>query len=160
VNYGVFYQDELVACVSFKDPTRQSEYDWELVRMASDSRFRVHGIWSHMMKRFVREYDPKSIVSFSDNRLFNGEVYGKIGFEFDGDVRPDYYWVKRDKRHHKSSLRKTDAEKLTGKTEVELREEQGYRRIWDLGKKRWVWRNSFISDISIDQNNGGNCDEI
>lgn len=160
VNYGVFYQERLVACVSFKDPTRQSEHDWELVRMVSDPKFRVHGIWSHIMKRFIQEYDPKSIVSFSDNRLFNGEVYRKIGFEFDGDVRPDYYWVKRDKRHHKSSLRKTAEEKLTGKTEVELREEQGYRRIWDLGKKRWVWRNSFISGSSIDQVNGGYCDEI
>ncbi len=138
INYGVFHQDKLIACTSFKRPTRQSSHEWELVRMASDSEFRVHGIWGKLIKQFIQSHAPKSIVSFSDNRLFNGGIYEKIGFNFDGDVIQDYYWIKGTRRHHKSSLRKTAEEKLTRLTEVQLREAQGYSRIWDLGKKRWV----------------------
>jgi hypothetical protein len=138
INYGVYYEGKLIACMSFKRPTRQSFHDWELVRMASDPEFRIHGIWSKTLKQFISEYSPKSIVSFSDNRLFNGLVYQKIGFKFDGEIPPDYFWVKGQKRFHKSGLRKKGAEKTSRLTEYQLREAQGYLRIWDLGKKRWV----------------------
>lgn len=140
VNYGVLFGGELIACCSFKRPTRQSKHDWELVRMVARSDFRVHGIWSKIMQTFVAEHFPASVVSFSDNRMFDGKVYERVGFKLDGELKPDYYWVKGGKRHHKSGLRKTKEEKKSGRTEVELREAQGYARIWDLGKKRWVWR--------------------
>jgi very-short-patch-repair endonuclease len=138
INLAVEYLGQVIACMSFKKPSRQSDYDWELTRMAGHPDFRVHGIWNKLLASFVHSRNPKSIVSFSDNRLFTGQVYGKLGFSFDGDVRPDYYWVKGNKRHHKSTLRKTEVEKETGKTEVELRKEEGYKQIFDLGKKRWV----------------------
>jgi hypothetical protein len=139
MNYGAFYEEKLIACTSFKNPTRQSKHPWELVRMASDPKFRVHGIWSKLLKQFINDVSPQSIVSFSDNRLFAGGVYGKIGFKLDGDVNQDYYWCKGQKRHHKSTLRKKGEEKTSGLTEIQLREAQGYSKIWDLGKKRWVW---------------------
>ena len=140
INYGVFHDGKLVACASFKRPTRQNtKHDWELVRMTSSPEFRVHGIWSKILSRFVSEYKPISIVSYSDNRLFNGKVYEKIGFKYDGDVTADYYWVMGSRRFHKSALRKKGLEKSSGKTETVLREEQGYRKIYDLGKKRWIY---------------------
>ena len=74
-------------------------------------------------------------MSYSDNRLFTGNVYRKMGFTSDGKVKPDYYWAKGDRRHHKSKLRKPRGSVLT---ETSLRESQGFRKIWDLGKKRWV----------------------
>jgi hypothetical protein len=58
-------------------------------------------------------------------------------------VDPDYYWCKGQRRFHKSGLRKTEEEKLSGKIEAELREAQGYRKIWDLGKKRWIFQISY-----------------
>lgn len=79
---------------------------------------------------------PKSIVSFSDNRLFSGKVYEKIGFSRDGDVRPDYYWVKGNNRFHKSRLRKTAGD---SRTETEIRKSEGYEKIYDFGKVRWVY---------------------
>ena len=139
ISYGVYYQNKLIACASFSRPTRQSKHDFELIRMSSDPAYRVHGIWSKLLKQFITDHKPSSIVSFSDNRLFSGGVYEKIGFKLDGEVNSDYYWVKGNKRFHKSGLRKTKEEKLTGYTETQLREAQGYKKIWDLGKKRWVY---------------------
>jgi len=141
INYGVYFNNELIGCCSFKHPTRQSSHDWEIARMVSVPQFRVHGIWSKILRIFITEYQPKSIVSFSDNRLFTGAVYEKMGFKFDGEIRPDYYWYRSDRRYNKSNLRKTTEEKTTGKSEVELRIAQGYSKIWDLGKKRWVLQN-------------------
>jgi len=140
LNYGVFYQEDLIAAASFGHPTRQtSSHLWELLRMCSVPQYRVHGIWSKILRQFIDEQNPESIVSFSDNRLFDGSVYEKIGFNFDGFVLSDYSWVKGSRRYHKSGLRKTDVEKKTGLTESQLREASGYRKLWDLGKKRWVW---------------------
>lgn len=126
--------------MSFKRPTRQSKHDWELIRITSDARYRVHGIWNKLLKQFIAEYHPTSIVTFSDNRLFSGGLYLKLGFSLDGHVRPDYYWVRGMRRFHKSGLRKTADEVKTGLTESVLRKDQGYRKIWDLGKKRWVYK--------------------
>ncbi len=140
LSYGAFLDGRLVACISFSHPTRQSSHPWELLRMASVPEVRVRGIWGKMLSVFVRENSPSSIVSFSDNRLFPGGAYGKIGFRHDGDVAPDYYWVRSKRRFHKSGLRKKGEERTCGLTERELREAQGYRKVWDLGKKRWVWR--------------------
>ncbi len=140
VNYGIFLNSELIGCASFKRPSRQSKHRWELVRVASDPRYRVHGVWSKIMKKFITETNAISVVSFSDNRLFTGAVYAKIGFIMESELRSDYYWTKNSRRYHKSRLRKTTAEVKLGLTETELREAQGYRKIWDLGKKRWVLR--------------------
>jgi predicted SprT family Zn-dependent metalloprotease len=139
INYGAYLNNELIACISFKNPSRQSRHPWELVRMVSHPEYKIHGIWSKFIRLFITEYEPSSIVSFSDNRLFSGSVYQKIGFKHDGNIRSDYYWVKGGHRYHKSKLRKTEIEKKTGKTEVELREAEGYARIWDVGKKRWIY---------------------
>ena len=140
VNYGAFVDGRLAACCSFSNPTRQSRHPWELVRMASDPSFRIHGVWGKLLKSFVSERHPSSIVSFSDNRLFDGHVYSKLGFEHDGDTPQSYYWVKNGKRFNKSGLRKQGTERTSAMTETQLRQAQGYAKIWDLGKKRWVWR--------------------
>ncbi len=140
IHYGVKFGDELVGACSFSHPTRQSSHPWELTRMTSHPGYRVHGIWSKVMQTFIQSHNPTSIVSFSDNRLFRGGVYEKIGFKHDGNINSDYYWCKGNKRFHKSGLRKQAHEMASGWTESQLRTAQGYFRVWDLGKKRWVYR--------------------
>ncbi|KKL59541.1 hypothetical protein LCGC14_2214370 [marine sediment metagenome] len=99
-----------------------------------DPRYMVYGIWSKIMDIFARFVDFRSVITFSDNRLFTGLVYEKMGFHMDGDVKCDYYWVKNGKRFNKSSMRKPKGHMGT---ERDLRLSQGYRQIWDYGKIRW-----------------------
>lgn len=137
LNYGVFVEDVLIGAASFRRPSRQNiKQSFEISRMVMNPCYMVHGIWSHILHRFIKEFTPTSIVSFSDNRLFSGEVYKKMGFTCDGIVPPDYFWTKNNRRFHKSSLRKPPG---YYKTETHLRESEGYQKIWDLGKIRWVW---------------------
>lgn len=140
VNYGAFVDGKLVACASFRRPTRQSVYEWELSRMSSRSDISVHGVWSKILSRFCLEHSPSSIVSFSDNRLFDGRTYSKIGFLNDGQVSPDYYWTDGKRRWHKSAMRKSKEEIAGGLSETELRVKSGLRKVWDFGKTRWVYR--------------------
>jgi very-short-patch-repair endonuclease len=140
INYGIYFGSELIGAASFKKPSRKSKHDYELSRMVMNRRFKVHGIWNKILKLFVQSYGGKSIVSFSDNRLFTGKVYDLMGFKNDGLVKPDYYWTKSRRRFHKSALRKTKEEIGTGKSESELRMAQGFRKIWDLGKTRWIYK--------------------
>lgn len=139
ISYGVFHENKIIAAISFSRPIHQSKHHWELIRMVSDPAYRVYGVWNKLLKKFIREQSPISIISFSDNRLFSGKVYENMGFEFDSEIPPDYYWVKGQRRFHKSALRKIGEEKLTEPIESKLREAQGYKKIWDLGKKRWTW---------------------
>ena len=135
IHYGVYFEGELVACASFRRPSRQTiKHDWEIARMAANPKIRIHGIWSKILSMFRKIHEHDSIVTYSDNRLFSGNTYEKMGFIRDGKVNPDYYWVKGLRRWHKSGLRK----KNSSLTETEIRESEGYRKIWDLGKTRWV----------------------
>lgn len=137
-NIGVFYNDDVVACMSIKHPTRQNSGDWEISRMACNFEYKIHGIWSYLIKWIkTNNLINGKLVTFSDNRLMNGKVYEIMGFSHIYDINPDYYWVKGRNRYHKSRLRKTEEEKLSGKTEPQLRREQGYHKIYDLGKKKW-----------------------
>lgn len=137
-NIGVYYQDELIAGLSIRTPSRQKAGDWEISRMVCNFQYRIYGIWSYLLN-YIKNTKLISgkLITYSDNRLSDGDVYKKIGLLFDKKVRPDYYWVKAYKRFHKSTLRKNDNEKLTGKTEEELRISQGYRKQFDLGKIKW-----------------------
>lgn len=137
LHIAVFYQDIIVGAMSISKPSRQSSHDWELVRMVRHPNYNIPGIWSKIISMLPSFGIKGSVISFSDNRLFDGRTYEKIGFKFDGLIPRNYYYTNGYKRYHKSKMRKTKDEKSLLKTERELRSEQGLFRIWDYGKTRW-----------------------
>lgn len=80
---------------------------------------------------------PRPLITWSDNRWSQGNLYQRNGFINDGVLEPDYEYVRGSRRLSKQSLRKTEEEKGLEKTELTLRLEQGYHRIYDAGKIRW-----------------------
>lgn len=84
--------------------------------------------------------NPETIISYSDNRWGDGNVYEKLGFQFEKETPPNYwYFTTNDiSRKHRFSLRKnkTDGQNLT---EWENRKSQGWYRIWDCGNKKYRW---------------------
>jgi hypothetical protein len=156
-HYGLYYKGKLVACMRFtfggndrgsSAKTRQ----WTLSRYAT--RLPVAGAASKLFKAFLAEHSPPSVKSFSDNRWFNGAMYEQLGFDLEADVPPDYQvWSQRlglrPKPHYQRRLLPArirdheakiafDPEKDT-RTEAEVTYLMGARRIYDCGKKRWVW---------------------
>lgn len=140
--YGLKHNGSLVAVMTFGRPNRSknggNQYQWELVRFSSVGS--VVGGASKLFRRFVRDHQPTTVLSFSDKRWGDGNLYRQIGFEWRGSTPVNYWYVDfgKCKRIHRYSLRKTDQDDRT-KTETQLRREQGWTRIWDCGSDRFLW---------------------
>ena len=97
---------------------------------------RIVGIASKLLKYFERNYIWTRIFSYADRRWSDGNVYYKLGFKFTGKIKPNYWYIKNNKRKHRFSLRKLKGDPKDI-TEWELRKSQGWNRIWDCGNLRF-----------------------
>ena len=61
---------------------------YELTRYASEGN--VPGGMSRLLKKFVADAHPSSIVSYSDSNLFSGASYAQLGFVKTGESASDY----------------------------------------------------------------------
>lgn len=148
-HYALERVGEIIAVMSF---TRHSsgrrvlsEGQWELVRFAS--KYRVQGGAGKLFKHFIRVQQPDSVLSFSWNHLFSGNMYAKLGFSVEAVLPPDYTYLdpNRSIRLHKSAFQRSRLKKRFGENfNPDLSEKQnceinGFYRIYDCGKTRWVW---------------------
>lgn len=146
---GAFYENVLVAVMSFRQEKTGSN-NWELTRFTSDNNYICQGIGGKLFKYFTKNYNPSYIKSFADRRWTineNENIYTKLGFYFDGYTEPDYkYFNPSDgiKRQHKFGFRKKILNKKYGlplsMTESEMTEKLGYKKIYDCGLIRYVWK--------------------
>lgn len=97
--YGLFSKKDnsLLSVMSFGRMRGQnSNYDkpdhYELVRFATIPNVKIIGGASKLLKKFEKEFNPHFILSYSDNDYFSGDVYSKLGFNFEKYTVPDYYW--------------------------------------------------------------------
>lgn len=130
----------LIAVMSFGKHHRGSQSALVLTRYSIATSVCVVGGGSRLLKQglgLAKELNYTKLVSWSDNRWSDGNLYTKLGFNLAEELPPDYSYVLNKHRYSKQSLKKKAAEKLLDKTEKQLRKEQGYKRIWDCGKKRW-----------------------
>lgn len=152
---GLSHKGELVAVMSFgKGSARRGHQDWELSRFATAQN--IAGAASKLFKALIAKTGAEKVWSFSDNRYFGGEMYGRLGFQLDEELKPDYSVVKGGERRHKSSMARSSIPariKEVGSDELfdpatDPRSEQemtkllGFGRIYDCGKKRWLWTKS------------------
>lgn len=116
----------------------------ELKRLCNLSNTHVVGGASKLFSRakeYALEEGYSKIKSYCDMRYANifNPVYEKLGFVLDGFTKYTPHYFKSGVRYRNFSLRKSKEERLTGKTEYELRKEQGYDRIWDCGHRTYVY---------------------
>lgn len=141
-SYGLFINDELVAAMSFGSHHRINEYDGIILkRFANKLNHNVIGGASKLFKFAIENENYSTIISWSDNRWSNGDLYKKLGFTQDGTLGIRYDYV------IKGCIRKP-AQQFTKKkigcpphiSERDFLKEQKIYRIWDCGKIRWKWQ--------------------
>lgn len=163
-HYGAYYKNNLVAVMTF-DNNRQlskeklhNEDLYELKRFATNINYSVIGIGSKLFKFFLKDKNPKRVISFADLRWtinIKDNLYNKIGFKLDKILRHDYYYIKfsgiyKNKRLHKFGFGKKRLKQLypeiydDNKTEWEIMQEAGFDRIWDCGKLKYVYDSTSI----------------
>ena len=156
-SYGLYYAGRLVACMRFtlgaNDRGAHASRTWTLSRFAT--RLSVAGGASRLFKAFANEHNPPSVKSFSDNRYFTGGMYAKLGFVLEEETGPDYQvyhprtgllaksaWQRRKIPARIRDLGREDVFDPVSdpRSERDMTYLLGARRLFDCGKKRWVWR--------------------
>ena len=157
-HFALFWKNKMVACMRFTLGANDRglaavKRSWTLTRYAT--RITVAGAASKLFKAFLVKHRPDTVKSFSDNRFFDGGMYEKLGFVLETENIPDYaVWhqklgVKPKSHYQRRNLSKRLKEvgsdvsfnpDTDHRSEAEITYLMGARRIYDCGKKRWVWK--------------------
>lgn len=141
VFYLLQYNQDVVGGMSLGRHPRQTK-ELTLDRMCF-GQYQIVGGVSKLFKRCLQWATDRKfnkIITWSDNRWSQGNVYNQLGFELEKELPPDYSYV--DLHHPTIRVSKQSQKKsITGcdkdTTEKEWCAKQGLARIWDCGKKRW-----------------------
>lgn len=141
IRYGLYYNGELVSLMTFikARESLNGGDSLELNRFCNKLNVTVVGGFSKLLKHHRRS-DKRVIISFSDNRISDGNVYNVNGFIKVHETKPDYYVIKNNVRYHRFKYRKSELVKLGYKSELsesEILKEMGLNKIYDCGKIKW-----------------------
>lgn len=149
--YGLIYNNELVAAMSFNKTRR--EYV-ELVRFATSKD--VRGGFSKLLQHFFKiNSNIDRIVSFADIRWSDGKLYTVNGFTHVENTQPNYYYVTGQYLTRKENFRKSKMPSLIEKgilkffdeslTEFENMDINKIGRIYDCGLMKFEKHNPFYT---------------
>jgi len=144
VFFGLFHDSELIGVMSLGRHNRQVNA-LVLDRLCFKHGFQITGGASKLFSKCVswaKDRGHTEIISFSDNRWSLGKVYLALNFEMVKDYNPDYSYVdikKPNERISKQSQKKGVVNCPEGMTEYDWAHARGLARIWDCGKKRWLF---------------------
>jgi hypothetical protein len=134
--------NELQAVMSFSKARFNKKYEWELVRYSSIHT--VVGGAGRLLKHFIIQKLPASIISYADLRWNTGTMYEKIGLSFSHTTMPNYWYVTEKGLVHRSAFQKHKLKnKLISydpnKSEHQNMETNGFYKFWDCGNNVYIW---------------------
>lgn len=137
---GLFYRDELIGVESFSKPrfSKKEHFDYEIIRFANKNGCHISGGFSKMLSFFRKMYSG-SILTYSDRRLFTGNVYRNNGFIECEPTKPGYSYSNNDWNltdrmdFQKWKLVQRYGDKYNDWSELEIAHDLGYYRIYDCG---------------------------
>jgi len=147
VHLGLFFGDELLQVMTFGRARFTKNVEWEILRLCSAPGVQVQGGAGRLFKYFCRYWNPKSVVSFSDRCIGEGQVYQQLGFCRDGTTQPSYFWANtscaatlsryQSQRRHLQTLLGKEFDPLL--SESENMRAAGWFKLWNCGHVRWIW---------------------
>jgi hypothetical protein len=148
INIGLYYNEELVSLMCFGKKrinlgNKSTDNHFELLRYCTKKGTTIIGGASKIFNYFIKTYNPENVISYSDNRLFLGKIYEKLGFSLKHVSPPNYFYVIGRKRENRFKFRKDILVKEgydKNKTEHEIMLERGIYRIYDCGCKVWEYK--------------------
>ena len=148
IHYALIYENNIVSMMSFgkRSLGKDCDIQWELIRYCSLLNTCVIGGASKLFNRFIHDYKPFKIISWSSNDISDGYMYKKLGFEFVNSSSSYWYVSKQScKRYHRSVFSKVNLLKKgiidvdDNRSEREIALDLNFRRIFDSGQSKWVW---------------------
>lgn len=118
----------------------------ELTRFATNTS--VVGGFTKLLQAYLTvKPEVKTVVSYSDDRIFEGGVYQQAGFAKMHTTSPNYQYLEKNALYpsHKANYQKSKLikrfgeEACRGKTERQITEENNIYRIYDCGLTKWLY---------------------
>ena len=143
IGIGLFIDNELVTLMTFdkfEGRKKMKEDEWNLSRLCSKLNTNIAGSASKLLNFFIKKFNPKRIISFSDKEWSNGDIYFNLGFDklYESDV--NYKYVINGERKNKQNFKKSNLVKIGyDKTisEGKIMESIGYYRVYDCGQMKF-----------------------
>ena len=147
IKLGLYYNDELVSLLTLGDLRKSMNQDaaedtYELLRFCNKLGYSIVGGASKLFNYFIKTYNPKHIISYSDYSRSVGNMYSQLGFKLSHNSDPNYYYIIENKRIYRFNFRKDKLIKDgfdPNKSEVKIMHEQGYYRMFDSGMQKWIY---------------------
>lgn len=147
IKIGLYYNYELVSLMTFGNLRKslgQTSKDgsYELLRFCNRLNTSVVGGASKLFKYFIKNYNPKEVISYSDSSRSDGNIYSNLGFSLSHQSVPNYYYIVDGVRKGRFNFRKDKLVKEgydSSKTEIRIMSDRGYYRIFDCGSKKWLF---------------------
>lgn len=140
-HYGLMSKDnQLVGVMSIHKSRYNKNFMYEISRLTF-SDIRVIGGTSKLIQTFIRNDNPKSIITYSDLRFGDGNSYAKSGFTRMNNSAPNYWYFHKSNATQLHSRVKFQKHKLINTiekyddllTEYQNMKLNGWDRIWDCG---------------------------
>ena len=145
IHFGLYYNDELVSVMTFGKPRFNKNFEYEIYRYCTKFNISITGGIGKLFNKFVKDYKPKSIISYSKNDLFTGDVYSKINFKFLKYSAPNFIWWKNNKVYSRYQVQKHKLNNIIKYDKnisvVKNLLNNGYCRYYDSGNSIWIWNN-------------------
>lgn len=145
---GLYKDNDLIQIMTFGKPRYNKKFEWELLRLCTNSNYKVVGGAEKLFKHFIKLYNPTSIISYCDNSKFSGDVYKKLGMKLKTFGDPAKHWFHPVTFRHitdnllrqrgYSQLHKDKSHKK-GESNEYLMLEAGYMFIYDSGQSTYIW---------------------
>ena len=108
-NYGLFYEEKIVAAGSFSkgrkmDRLAGDQRSFELIRFCNGKGITVSGGLSKLVKHFIREKNPGDIMTYVDKQFAEGGSFLKMGFRKLGETKPVCFLVDKNLMTRKPML--------------------------------------------------------
>jgi very-short-patch-repair endonuclease len=148
VKIGLFYNNELVGIMTFGKKRIamgnkiRVDGEYEMLRFCNKLNTSIIGGAGKLLSYFIKNYQPKSILTFADRRYSNGNLYKQLKFCHIKNTKPNYYYVilSNITREHRFKYRKNILVQQgfdSNKTEHQIMLERKIPKIFDSGHMKF-----------------------
>ena len=142
VNLGLYYKDKLVSIMVFIRVKDQDSL-YELSRFCCKIGYRVINGFNCLFDYFIKQYKPKSIITYSDIAKEDEKILGSIGFKLKSIEKPQYCWTDGDNTltQGQDSLKyiKKKGWLKEDMSMDKVMKDHKFNRLYDCGRKKWLW---------------------
>lgn len=144
IRIGLFYNNELISVMTFCKPRFNKNYEYELSRYCCKLNTSVIGGATKLFKYFLKTYNPKNIITYSDCAKTKGLLYPLLGFSFVRQTIPNYLWINHSipqilTRYQCQKHNLKEFYNL-GNTEFEIMTNRGFYQLFDCGNCVWEYK--------------------